>query len=295
MPTQHIPVLLSEVMQVLQPQPGNLALDATLGGGGHAASLLHAIQPNGTLYGFEHDAAAVTQLQNSLGKQYGPDQFIVSQRNFVHIGEQCQQWGISGQVNTMLFDLGYSSDQFARGRGFSFRANNEPLDLRMDLSNQSTAANVLANVSSDDLTQLLTEYGELRNPQRLAEVIMQRRAQQPIQTVGDLRDCVYAAFHTTSSDVLAKVWQALRIAVNQELTILPAALTGALDSLSPGGRMAVITFHSLEDRLVKRLFAAWADEERVHLINKHVIRPTWSEQQRNPRSRSAKLRALQKN
>ncbi len=302
MPTEHVPVLAQEVIELLSPQPGAILIDGTIGGGGHARLLWDRIQPNGQLYGFEQDSEAVTAL--------GPTPFIVSQTNFVTMQAVCDAWQITGRVQGILLDLGYSSDQLKRGRGFSFRALSEPLDLRMDLSRTTTAADLLNEGTTHMLVELFRNYGELRQPQRLARVIADWRLDHPIVSVADLIECVQQAYHTSSSDVLAKVWQACRIAVNDELSTLQTTLAAALTVLSPGGRLAVITFHSLEDRIVKQQFVQWSDtrctcppewpicqcqrQAQVKLITKHPVVPSAEEQTNNPRSRSAKLRVLQK-
>ncbi|EKD79460.1 MAG: hypothetical protein ACD_41C00064G0005 [uncultured bacterium] len=302
MPTDHVPVLAHEVIELLSPKPGDTVVDGTLGGGGHARLLHDCIQPGGQVYALEHDPAAIAAL--------GSTPFIVKQANFATLQQVCADWNISGQVNGILLDLGYSSDQLKRGRGLSFRALTEPLDLRLDPTLPQTAADLLNDGTSTMLVEMFRNYGELKQPQRLARVIIDWRLDHSITTVADLVECVQQAYHTSSSDVLAKVWQACRIAVNNELAVLEQGLQAAFTVLSPGGRLAVITFHSLEDRIVKHQFAAWADTKcicppevpvctcqrtpLVRLLTKHPVVPTAAEINRNPRSRSAKLRAIEK-
>lgn len=302
MSTEHVPVLAAEVVALLSPQPGAIIIDGTLGSGGHARLLYDRIQPGGRLYAFDVDATAIEAL--------GPSPFIVKQANFDTLLATCADWKITGYVTSILLDLGYSSDQLKRGRGFSFRAEREPLDLRMDPTLPDTAADLLNNGTSTMLVEMFRNYGEIRQPQRLVRVIMDWRLDHSITTVGDLFHCVETAYHTTSSDVLAKVWQACRIAVNNELAVLQQGLEAALTVLSPGGRLAVITFHSLEDRIVKRQFAQWADTRCVcppeipvctcrttpvvRLLTKHPVVPMDAEIKTNPRSRSAKLRVIEK-
>lgn len=310
MPTQHVPVLATEVIDLLQPQPGAIFIDGTLGGGGHAALLLDGVQPKGALYGFDQDPEAIALVTERLGNQYGPQQFIPIVANAATIKAACDTWNISGRVQGILFDLGYSSDQLARGRGFSFRALSDPLDLRMDPSLNDSAADLLNTGTVPMLVELFRNYGEVKHPQQLARTIAEWRLDRPIETVADLVACVQQAYHTQSSDVLAKVWQACRIAVNDELNTLQAMLVDSLSVLSPGGRMAVITFHSLEDRIVKQLFKQWSDtkcicppevpicvcqrEPLTRLLTKHAVGPSAAEIKLNPRSRSAKVRAIEK-
>lgn len=302
MPTEHVPVLAHKVVELLAPQPGHIIVDGTLGGGGHARLLYERIKPTGRLYALEADIAALEAL--------GPHSFIVKHANFATLQNVCADWNIAGRVNGLLLDLGYSSDQLKRGRGFSFRAATEPLDLRLDPTLAQTAADLLNEGTSPMLVELFRNYGEIKQPQRLVRVILDWRLDHSITTVADLVYCVEQAYHTTSSDVLAKVWQACRIAVNDELAALQTALTAALTVLSPGGRLAVITFHSLEDRIVKRQFVQWANTRcvcspevpvctcqivpQVRLLTKHPSLATAAEIKTNPRSRSAKLRGIEK-
>lgn len=309
MPTQHVPVLAAEVLDLLKPQPGHIIIDGTLGGGGHAALLLDGVQPNGVLYGFDQDPEAIKTATAMLqAKQFGPKQFISIVANAATIKSACDTWGITGRVDGILFDLGYSSDQLERGRGFSFRALQDPLDLRMDPSLPTSAADLLNEGTAPMLVELFRTNGEVKYPQQLARTIIDRRLNRSIRTVADLVECVQQAYHTQSSDVLAKVWQACRIAVNHELTALAGMLTDSLTVLSPGGRLAVITFHSLEDRIVKQLFKEWSDtkcicppevpicvcnrQPKAKLLTKHAISPSPAELKTNPRSRSAKVRAI---
>ncbi|MFA6474805.1 MAG: 16S rRNA (cytosine(1402)-N(4))-methyltransferase RsmH [Patescibacteria group bacterium] len=310
MPTAHIPVLAEEVIRLLNPQVCDIMIDGTLGGGGHAAALLERIQPSGQLYGFDQDPAAITLVQERFRKQFGSSQFIPITANAKTIATACATWSITGQVNGVLFDLGYSSDQFQRGRGFSFRALSDPFDLRMDPTLPTTAADLLNTDTSAMLVQMFRRYGELSNPHRLVRTIISRRLDRPIITVADVLACVQQAFHSQSSDLLAKIWQACRIAVNDELETLQSMLTAAFTVLSPGGRMAVITFHSLEDRIVKQQFINWSSTKCVcppelpvctchpqpvaTLLTKHPLVPSDTEIRTNPRSRSAKLRVIQK-
>jgi len=300
----HVPVLRSEVVELLQPQPRDTIIDGTLGGGGHATELLKRIQPGGKLIGFDQDAAAIQHIQATLGQEYGSNQLIVIHDNFRHLRQYCTQ------ANAILLDLGVSSYQLSAGeRGFSFRAVHELLDLRMDIRQAQTGAELLNQLTEAHLAELFREYGEVRRSQHLAEVIVRRRAIQPVSTVQDLLDCVAEVYRQPTSQILAPIWQALRIAVNAELELLPTALSDAISILSSGGRLAVITFHSLEDRIVKHHFqellvgctcppelpiCVCHRTSTIKLVTRKPVIPTAEEIKNNPKSRSAKLRVIEK-
>lgn len=300
----HVPVLRSEVVELLRPHPRDTIIDGTLGGGGHASELLKRIQPGGRLIGFDQDAAAIKEIAATLGQEYGSKQLLVIHDNFRHLRQYCTQ------ANAILLDLGVSSYQLSAGeRGFSFRASAEALDLRMDIRQAQTGADVLNQFTGTKLASVFREYGEVRRADHLARVIVQRRLLHPILTVQDLLDCVAEVYRHPTSDILAPIWQALRIAVNAELELLPQALSDAISILSPGGRLGVITFHSLEDRIVKHYFQALLvgcicppeipvcvcnRTPTIKLVTRKPIVPSAEEIKANPKSRSAKLRVIEK-
>lgn len=302
--TYHVPVLRSEVVELLQPHPRDTIVDGTLGGGGHATILLQRIQPGGTLIGFDQDVVAIRHIKTTLGQEYGSNQLIVIHDNFRHLRQYCTQ------ANAILLDLGVSSYQLSAGeRGFSFRAVTEPLDLRMDIRQAQTGAELLNELSEEALSDIFRDYGEVRRARHLAEVIVRRRLAQPMRTVQDLLDCVAEVYRQPNSQILAPIWQALRIAVNAELDLLPAALSDAISILSSGGRLAVITFHSLEDRIVKHHFqelvvgctcppelpvCVCQRQPTIKLITRKPVVPSSEEIAINPKSRSAKLRVIEK-
>lgn len=311
MTTVHTPVLREAVLAQLKPQSGDIMIDATIGGGGHAAALLESIQPGGQLLGFDQDAAAIAKIHERFDQDYSPQQLIVIQAHFSKLTQYCQHYDVVGKVHGILFDLGISSDQLATAqRGFSFRADAEPLDLRMDVRTQPDAATLLNTAIETELAGYFRAYGEITSARRLARALIQWRQQHPIQTVADFKQVVQSVYPRLTSDRLAPIWQAVRIAVNHELENLAEVLRAAFSVLSPGGRLAVITFHSLEDRIVKHQFKAVSCTQCVcppevpicvcaphpegRLCTPKPISPSPDEVANNPRARSAKLRVIEK-
>ena len=304
----HVPVMVEEVMAALSPVAGSLHIDATLGGGGHARRILEATSPDGRLLGLDADRAAIARAALRLAS-FG-QRATLRQANFEELGEAAAETGFE-RADGVLFDLGLSSNQLADDeRGFSFRAGG-PLDMRFDTSRGQPAAQVVNELSERELRDLFRRYGEEPNASRIARAIVERRRQAPIETAADLAAVVQAAAPAPPRGrrrvhPATRVFQALRIYVNRELETLPRALAAAVDTLRPGGRLAVISYHSLEDRIVKRFIAAerrgctcppelpvcvCGRSPRLAPIGKQPQRPTAAEVARNPRSRSALLRA----
>lgn len=288
----HVSVLLDEVLAYLQPRGGIgfRALDATVGAGGHSYALLSASSPDGSLVGFDADTDALALARQRLEPFAG--RFTLLNRNFGDIGE----WE-GDAFDAVLMDLGLSSMQLdASGRGFSFRGD-EPLDMRFDPRNQSeTAADLLNALDESELADIVYRYGEEPRARRVARVIVQRRTHAPLLRTGDLVAAVTAALGPARGRIhpATRTFQALRIAVNDELAILERGLAGAIEKTRAGGRIAVISFHSLEDRIVKWRFRAWADEGRADILTRKPVVPSEGEQHDNPRARSAKLRVAQR-
>lgn len=286
----HTPVLFSDVLQQLHLHSNDDVIDATLGGGGHARGLLEAIGPQGRLLGLEADPRTLAGTQQEF-LSYGQRAVLVN-ANFRTLASVAQEQGFSA-VHAVLFDLGASSMTFEdASRGFSFQQDG-PLDMRFDPVHQSlTAADIINTWSTNDLASLFRESGEERRADQIARHIAQRR---PFNRTVELAEAIAQVKHRRGRvHPATQVFQALRVAVNDELGALTDALPQALDVLTSGGRMAVITFHSIEDRLVKRWMKAAAADGRLELVTKHVMVPSRSEQLANPRSRSAKLRIVQK-
>jgi len=289
-PTQHVPVLASEVLQQLAPAPGAVVVDGTLGGGGHARLLAEAVGPAGRVIGLDRDPAAAQAAGQALADL---PQLTPLHANYADLPELLAELDV-GAVDAVLLDLGLSSDQLAdRQRGFSFHADG-PLDLRFDPTAGEPASKLLARLSAEHLADLIYQYGEERFSRRIARRIVERRRQSPITTAAQLADLVRSAVPNARSqriDAATRTFQALRIAVNDELRCLETALNRLPALLAPGGRLAVISFHSLEDRLVKQAFRQHPD---LQVLTRKPIQASPAEQAHNPRSRSAKLRVAER-
>ena len=307
----HLPVMVEEVMAALSPVPGSFQIDATVGGGGHAVRILEAATPGGRLLGLDADPGAIARTGERL-RPFG-DRVVLRQANFERLGEVAREEGFQ-PVDGVLFDLGLSSYQLADpGRSFSFRASG-PLDMRFDTTRGVPASDLLASLDESELTGLLRRFGEEPHARRIARAIVARRSREPIATGAQLAEVVSSAVPPPRPGrrripPATRTFQALRIAVNRELDVLPAALSAAVDLLRPGGRMAVLSYHSLEDRIVKRFVAAerrgctcppevpvcvCGHSPRLAAVAARPQRPSDEEVERNPRARSARLRAAQR-
>lgn len=295
-PDYHIPVLLQATVDGLNVRPDGCYVDCTFGGGGHSREILRRLGPDGRLLAFDQDADAQRNIPA------GEDRLTFVQSNFRYLPNWLHYYGYE-QVDGILADLGVSSHHFdAADRGFSFRFEGA-LDMRMNKSARTSAADVVNTYSEEQLAKLFYLYGELNNGRRLAAAIIKARSVAPIERVEQLVDIVtpYLGAARAKKD-MAKVFQALRIEVNHEMEALEAMLTAALTLLKPGGRLSVLTYHSLEDRLVKNFIKAGNAAGKVEQdfygnrlapmkpLNGRVIRPDEAEMAANPRSRSAKLR-----
>ncbi len=300
----HVPVLFREVMDAVLPQPGGSYVDATLGAGGHAAGILTASAPDGRLLGIDADPEAVAYARQAL--KIFEDRAVLQVANYRHLGALAPALGFE-EVDGVLMDLGLSSRQLSdAARGFSF-SQDGPLDMRIDRDQGQPAADLVNGLPESELADLFWRYGEERNSRRIARAVVEAR---PITTTGELASVVSRTVGRREKiHPATRVFQALRIAVNDELEALTQALPQARDLLRPGGRMAVIAFHSLEDRLVKRFYqneardclcppeaAICVCEHRASLrvITRKPVRPTDEEVATNPRSRSARLRVAER-
>jgi S-adenosyl-methyltransferase MraW len=306
----HLPVLAEEVVRYLNPEPGNTLVDGTAGGGGHALHLSEMLQPNGTLILIDQDPEALQEARNKLEDHALTIKYVHG--NFRNVRSLLTELGVT-EVDGVLLDLGVSSHQLdAAERGFSFRSE-APLDLRMDRTCGSPASDLLARLSERELTRILREYGEERWAARIANFIVAERQRTPIRTTVRLAQIVAAAIpkkaQPPDTHPATRTFQAIRIAVNEELDALEEGLEGSVASLSQGGRIAVISYHSLEDRIVKRRFARLAGacecpsglpvcmcgaRETVRILTRKPVTPSDQEIRVNPRSRSAKLRVAEK-
>ena len=289
---KHTPVMVEEVMTFLKCEPGHTYVDATLGGGGHASEILKRSVPDGVVIGMEWDEDALSEARNTL-MPFG-DRVKIFRENFVHLPDLMKAESADG----ILLDLGLSSIQVEKEeRGFSFRGEG-PLDMRMDQRMNETAAGLVNNLSPEELGSTLSQYGEERWARRIARAIVQEREREPIRTTQALRKIVHRAiprrFHSRRIDPATRTFQALRIRVNEELENLKKILETGWKILKRGGRMCVISFHSLEDRMVKETFRTLEKEGEMRVLTKKPVTPCEEEQKRNPRSRSGKLRCAER-
>ena len=295
----HVPVLLNESIDGLDIKSDGIYVDVTFGGGGHSREILSRLGNAGHLYSFDQDADA----ENNVEPQ---DNFTFVRSNFRYLKNWMRYYGVEG-IDGLLADLGVSSHHFDdETRGFSFRFD-APLDMRMNKRGGDTAADLLNKCSEEELADMFYLYGELKNSRRIAATIVKARGQKPFETTQDLIDATQPLFpKERGKKEMAKLFQALRIVVNHEMSALREMLEAATELLKPGGRLSVITYHSLEDRIVKNMMKAGNPEGKMKqdffgrvetpfkLVNNKVIVPDEDEQERNPRSRSAKLRIAEK-
>jgi 16S rRNA (cytosine1402-N4)-methyltransferase len=288
-PTQHVPVMAQEVPEWLRPAAGQTFVDGTLGGGGHTRLLADAVGPTGLVIALDRDPTAVERAAEELRGL--PVRALAA--NYSDLPEVLAGLNVDA-VDGILLDVGLSSDQLADpNRGFSFQSTG-PLDLRFDTTRGEPAWKLLQRLSAEHLADLIYKYGEERFSRRIARRILEVRKATPIQTAEDLARVVRSSVPRTRDeriDPATRTFQALRIAVNEELKWLEVALRRLPDCLIPGGRLAVISFHSLEDRLVKEGFR---NDARLTVATRRPIRPTENEIAANPRSRSAKLRVAER-
>jgi len=285
----HVSVMLGEIVEWLRPRPGGVLVDGTLGGGGHTRALAELVQPGGVVISLDRDPAAVEAASRNIPAL--PVKALHG--NFCDLPEVLQELRIEA-VDGMVLDLGMSSDQLADAeRGFSFSSEG-PLDLRFDPTRGEPAWRLVERLSATHLADLIYVYGEERFSRRIARAIVEHRERQPIRSAADLADLVRRAIPGPRAgriDPATRTFQALRIAVNDELKSLEIALRRVPDCLRPGARMAVISFHSLEDRRVKE---ALRDDPRMQVLTRKPITPGADESARNPRARSAKLRVAER-
>ncbi len=296
----HIPVLLKEAVDGMDIQPGGIYADLTLGGAGHSREILTRMDDTAHLYGFDQDEDAERNIPNDA-------RFTFVRSNFRYLSNFMRYHGVDGQMDAILADLGVSSHHFDDSeRGFSFRFDGK-LDMRMNKRAGRTAAELINTLSEEQLADIFYLYGELKNSRKLASALVKARSTKRIETIGDFLEIVKPMFgKEREKKELAKVFQALRIEVNQEMEALKEMLESAIKMLKPGGRLVIITYHSLEDRMVKNIMKTGNVEGRgeqdffgralspLRPVNNKVITPNEEELQRNPRSRSAKLRIAEK-
>jgi 16S rRNA (cytosine1402-N4)-methyltransferase len=303
----HRPVMMAEVLAAMRPEPGGRYVDGTIGGGGHATAILAASSPTGWLYGCDRDSAAVEAAKAKLAELEG--RFEIRQGNYAELAD----WVPLGSCDGVLLDLGVSSPQLDEAdRGFSFQQDG-PLDMRMDRKQAVTAASLVNGASADDLAKIFWELGGERDARRFARAIAMDREQRQFETTRQLAELIerLAPRYGKKAHPATKVFQAIRLAVNDEIGSLQRGLAGALQILKSGGRLIVITFHSLEDRITKEFgrtrardytFAGEVDVPELReprapelkWVQRKAIRPSEAEVLANPRCRSAQLRVMEK-
>ncbi len=305
----HQPVLLEECLQALAIKPEGTYLDGTLGRAGHTLEILRRLK-GGRVVGIDRDLAAIEAARERLAAYSG--RVTLLHGNFRDLGDILREAGVSG-LDGMLFDLGVSSPQLDEPRrGFSYM-HDAPLDMRMDETETLDACQVVNTWSGEELRRILYEYGEERYAPRIAQAVVRRRQEKPIRTTGELAEVIRSAMPAAAlrekQHPAKRSFQAIRIAVNGELEALPPMLEAAVDNLAPGGRLAVITFHSLEDRIVKQAMRALATgctcppefpvcvcgkQPKLRLVTRKPVVSSREELERNPRARSAKLRVAER-
>lgn len=304
--TYHVPVLLRESVDGLNIHPDGIYVDVTFGGGGHSREILSRLSKKGHLYSFDQDADAEQNICEIGSNGEKPENFTFVRSNFRYLSNWLRYYGVE-QIDGLLGDLGVSSHHFDdEQRGFSFRFD-APLDMRMNKRAGKTAADILREYDEEKLANMFYLYGELKNSRKIAAAIVNNRSTTPILTTKDFQTVVEPLFkREREKKEMAKLFQALRIEVNQEMAALKEMLNSASEVLKPGGRLSIITYHSLEDRIVKNMMKSGNIEGKVEqdffgrinspfkLINNKVIVPDENEQESNPRSRSAKLRIAEK-
>jgi 16S rRNA (cytosine1402-N4)-methyltransferase len=310
MPDYHVTAMLDEAVDMLACRPGKIVVDGTLGGCGHARRICEKISPDGVFVGIDQDRDAVDRAREIL--PVDPPRVHIIHGNFVDLPSFLSQLSI-GAVDGIILDIGLSLHQIeASGRGFSFNRD-EPLDMRMDIRSTVTAAGLVASMSERGLTGLFSRYGEERWASRIARQLVKQRRRQPVATSGQLARLVVQAVPPAARaqkiHPATRVFMALRIAVNRELEVLDQFLETAVELLKPGGRLCVLSFHSLEDRIVKQRFRGLerpctcppsfpqcicGRQATVRLLTRKALRPTDAEIRKNPMARSTRLRGVEK-
>jgi 16S rRNA (cytosine1402-N4)-methyltransferase len=307
----HTSVLLTETIENLNIRPEGIYVDGTLGGGGHAAEVLKRLDGKGRLIGFDQDADAIAAAGERL-KEYG-ERLTTIRSNYENMTEELGRLGITG-VDGIVLDLGVSSFQLdTPGRGFTYRVEDAPLDMRMDQRASISAHEIINDYSEGELYRIIRDYGEDRFAKNIAKHIVAARAKAPIETTGQLNEIIAAAIPKkvakTGGHPAKRTYQAIRIACNRELDVLRDHLDEMIGLLHPGGRICIITFHSLEDRIVKTIFrqnenpctcppdfpvCVCGNISKGRIITRKPILPSEEEMEANPRSKSAKLRVFER-
>ena len=291
----HHPVMLNEVLEYLRPSAGMTVIDCTVGTAGHSLALMERISPGSRLIGIDRDEESLGIAAQRLQAYSGS--FDLAYSNFLDIDKAAASFGVSG-AGAILMDLGISTYQLSNPqRGFSFQ-NDGPLDMRLDRNSYISAYDLVNNLNEDEISSLLRNFGQERWHNRIASLLVRERQKTPIATTRQLSDIVIRAipgrFRHQRLHPATRTFQAVRIAVNRELEVLGTAVTKAVELLDKGGRICVISFHSLEDRTIKLVFRELASAGKIDIITQKPLTPTSSEVRDNPPSRSAKLRVAER-
>jgi 16S rRNA (cytosine1402-N4)-methyltransferase len=288
----HEPVLLEEVISYLNPSSNENFIDCTVGFGGHSLKILEKIKPNGKILGIDADLKDIEHFKSIIKDHHLKDNLTLVNGNFKNLKEIVEDNNFF-PINGILFDLGLSSWQIEQsGKGFSF-LRDEPLDMRFG-KGEITAAEIINQWPEEKLAEIFQEYGQERFSRKIARKIVQERKQGRIQNTQQLADLIKRSVRRSKIHPATRVFQSLRIAVNDELASLEKAIPQAIEILEPQGRLVIISFHSLEDRIVKNLFRQKAKDNLIKILTKKPISPNLEEIEMNRRSRSSKLRAIQK-
>lgn len=293
----HVPVMLNEVLEFLNPQPGQIIVDATLGTGGHALEILRRISPGGKLIGIDRDENSLAVCQQRLAEFKGSVEFVHA--NFSQLDEVLEARGIK-EIDGIIFDLGISTYQLADAqRGFSFKEEG-PLDMRLDKNSYISAYDLVNNLNENEISALLWNFGQERWHNRIAHLLVQERRNEPIATTTQLANLVMRAIpHRYRRSYYrihpaTRTFQAVRIAVNRELEVLESTVKKAVDILRKQSRICVISFHSLEDRVIKHTFRALKSSGLINIVTAKPLTPRWAEVEANPSSRSSKFRVAER-
>ena len=293
----HIPVLLDEVLKCFDPKPGQKFIDATINGGGHGLAILEKIQLNGKLLGVEWDAQLLKQLELKVQGRNFKGELVLVNDSYVNLKKIAEENSFVG-ADGILFDLGMSSWHIDQsGRGFSFQKD-ELLDMRFSSDTEISALEIVNTWSKEELTKIFSEYGEEKFAEKISEGIAEARKEKAITTTKRLVEIIKNSTPSWYSqkriNPATKTFQALRIAVNDELANVPRGLNSALEILKAGGTLAVISFHGLEDKIIKQKFKDYQKENLAEILTKKPTKPNYNEIKDNPRARSAKLRVCRK-
>lgn len=289
----HVPVLLNEVLEILDLRPGKFVIDGTLGGGGHAIEIIKKISPNGCFLGIDRDGSAIESFKERVSRLKVNTRILLVNDNYSNVAKILKEKKL-GVAGGLLLDLGFSSEQLEMGRGFSFSKPDEPL-LMTYSDKEKPLYEVLKGLKEEEIVSAISGLGDERYAEKIGKAIYERERKKPMMKVGELTEAIQSAvpksYERGRINPATRTFMTFRMLVNDELGNLRKLFQELPETLAPKGRAVIISFHSNEDRLVKSAFKELEEREKAEILTKKVIKPTWEEVKRNPRSRSAKLRA----